>query len=79
MSSIRQALAKLEGAVGKLESSAVKLETSMAGQQRDMFGAPIKKNGSNGNGNAMQGALFAKRLDQAIETVEEILKDGSHG
>ncbi|MGB4106773.1 MAG: hypothetical protein WBK55_03135 [Alphaproteobacteria bacterium] len=77
---MRQALAKLEGAVGKLESSAVKLETTMAGQQRDMFGDnAAKKNGSNGNGNAMQGALFAKRLDQAIETVEEILKDGSHG
>jgi exonuclease VII small subunit len=75
--SIRQALAKLEKSVGKLESSAVQLETSMAGEQRDMFGAVIKKNGTNGNGNghALQGALFAKRLDQAIEQVEEILKE----
>lgn len=47
----------------------------MAGQQRDMFGAPLKKNGTNGNGHAIQGALFAKRLDQAIEQVEEILKE----
>ena len=75
MSSIRQALAKLEGSVSKLETSAVQLESSMAGQQRDMFGVPIKKNGANGNGHAIQGALFAKRLDQAIEKVEEILKD----
>ncbi|MBP7722737.1 MAG: hypothetical protein KA155_09405 [Alphaproteobacteria bacterium] len=73
--SIRQALAKLEKSVGKLESSAVQLETSMAGEQRDMFGAVIKKNGTNGNGHAIQGALFAKRLDQAIEQVEEILKE----
>ncbi|MCE7886150.1 MAG: hypothetical protein DYH13_01410 [Alphaproteobacteria bacterium PRO2] len=75
MSSVRQALAKLEKSVGKLESSAVQLETAMAGQQRDMFGAPLKKNGANGNGHAIQGALFAKRLDQAIEQVEEILKE----
>lgn len=77
MSAIRQALAKLEGAVGKLEGSVVKLETSMAGQQRDMFGAPVKKNGNaNGNGHAIQGALFAKRLDQAIEKVEDLLREG---
>ncbi len=75
MSNIRQALAKLEGAVGKLEGSIVKFEGAMAGQQRDMFGAPIKKNGANGNGQAIQGALFAKRLDQAIEKVDDILKE----
>ncbi len=80
MSAIRQALAKLEGAVGKLEGNVVKYESALTGQQRDMFGAPIaaKKNGNaNGNGhNAdLQGALFAKRLDQAIEKVEDILRD----
>jgi len=75
VSNIRQALAKLEGAVGKLEGSIVKFEGAMAGQQRDMFGAPIKKNGANGNGQAIQGALFAKRLDQAIEKVDDILKE----
>ncbi len=75
MSAIRQALAKLEGAVGKLEGSVVKLESNMAGQQRDMFGAPLKKSGANGNGHGIQGALFAQRLDQAIEKVEDMLKE----
>ena len=73
--SIRQALANLEKSVGTLESSAVQPETSVAGEQRDMFGAVIKKNGPNGNGHALQGALFARRLDQAIEQVDEILKE----
>jgi hypothetical protein len=77
VSSTRQALAKLEKAVGKLEGQVVKFESSMTGQQRDMFGAPIvKKNGSaNGNGSDLQGALFAKRLDQAIEKVESLLTE----
>jgi hypothetical protein len=75
VSAIKQALAKLERSVGKLESSAIQIESTLVGQQRDMFGAPIKKNGANGNGQAIQGALFAKRLDQAIESIEDILKE----
>jgi hypothetical protein len=79
VSAIRQALAKLEGAVGKLEGQVVKYESSLTGQQRDMFGAPVAKKVANGNGKApnadLQGALFAKHLDQAIEKVESLLSE----
>ncbi|MGB4056587.1 MAG: hypothetical protein WBK77_00710 [Alphaproteobacteria bacterium] len=72
MSAIGQALAKLERAIGKLEGAAVGVESALAGQQRDMFGSPIKKNGA---GAGMQGALFAKRLDHAIEKIDTLLKE----
>jgi hypothetical protein len=78
VSAIRQALSKLESAVGKLEGRVVKYESSLTGVQRDMFGAPVaKKNGFNGSGHNsdVQGPLFAKRLDQAIEKVEDILRE----
>lgn len=77
MSAIRQAVSKLEGAVGRLEGKVTKYEASLTGIQRDMFGTPVaKKNGAQQNQNSgLQDALFAKRLDQAIETVENILKE----
>ena len=41
-----------------------------------MFGAPVaKKKGGQEQDSGLQNALFAKRLDQAIETVEDILKE----
>ncbi len=76
MSAIRQALSKLEGAVGRLEGKVVKYESSLTGVQRDMFGVPIAKKAGGGSPNSdLQDALFAKRLDQAIEKVEDILKE----
>lgn len=77
MSAIRQAVSKLESAVGRLEGKVTNYESSLAGVQRDMFGAPLaKKNGAQQSQNSgLQDALFAKRLDQAIEKVEDILKE----
>ncbi len=76
MSAIRQAVLKLESAVGRLEGKVTKYESSLTGVQRDMFGAPVaKKKGGQEQDSGLQNALFAKRLDQAIETVEDILKE----
>lgn len=76
MSAIRQSLIKLDAAVNSLENSLMTMEQSMTGQQRDMFGNVIKKNKNKSNGNDLQAAVIAKRLDQAIEKVEGLLSEG---
>lgn len=73
MSAVKQAMSKLDYVVAKLEGSVEGLEQTLAGQQRDMFSAP---SASNGNGQHPQGAVMAQRLDNAIEKVEQLLKEG---
>lgn len=78
MSAIKHALNKLDSSIRRLEASMNGLEESMAGQQRDMFGQPASnQNKSKKNGKA-NGAVIAQRLDQAIQRVESILKDGTN-
>ncbi len=80
MSAIKHALARLDDAVGKLDGATHGFEQIMAGQQRDMFGAPSNENaGDDANGHTIDGAVIAQRLDQAIEKVETILKEGTEG
>lgn len=78
MSSVRQALLKLDLAVNKLENSLESLETSTpVGQQRDMFGAPASnQNTGKGKNNVVSAPVLARRLDSAIEKVELLLKEG---
>ena len=73
LSVIKQALAKLDTAVGKLDGATHGLEKNGVGQQSDMFNAPSNENE---NEHTIDGAVIAQRLDQAIEKVETILKDG---
>ncbi len=76
---IKNAVRNLGQSVGNLEGSLGSLEEALAGQQRDMFGGPANSNGSgNGvvNGNGAQAAIVAKRLDHAIEKVEQLLAEG---
>ncbi len=69
VSSIQQALSKLNSAVGRLEMSAHSLERSRTGQQRDMFAQPTATK----PGAFPDSAVIAKRLDKAIKKVEELL------
>ena len=71
VSSIRSALSRLDNAVSRLEGSIDGFEGALSGKQRDMFVAPSNQNGS--------GAAIAKRLDLAIEKVEELLEEGQGG
>ncbi len=72
MSAILDALAKLEQSIGKLEGAAVHVETALAGEQRDMFGgAPAAA-----NGNGVDVAAVAEKLDTIIEQAETVLKEG---
>jgi hypothetical protein len=73
MSNITQAITKLNGAVGRLEASLGNLETSVSGQQRDMFGAPVKAK-KNAGGFSENNTVIAQRLDKAIKKVEELLE-----
>ena len=71
MSSIEQALSKLNVAVGRLETSARDLERTPKGQTRDMFSTIKPKKGG---GHSMDNAVIAQRLDKAIRKVEELLE-----
>jgi hypothetical protein len=74
VSAIKHALARLDGAIANLEGSVRGMETSLAGKQRDMFSVPVKE--SRQNGHAPDNAAMARKLDLAIEKVEEILREG---
>lgn len=76
MPEIKHALTKLDSVVGKLEDSMEGFEEVLAGQQRDMFSAPSNQNASATGGNMIDGAVVADKIDQAIEKVEAVLKEG---
>ena len=71
MSAIQQAIAKLNTAIDNLDGSVASVEANMTGQQRDMFGAPIKPAKPVANANAV-----AQKLDRIIEQAETVLKEG---
>ena len=66
MSPIQQKLIELVGAVDNLEVSLTDVEATLQSRQHDMF-TPL----ANGN-----STIFAEKLDQTIEKVETILKEG---
>lgn len=74
MSAILDALVKLEESIGKLEGAATHVEASLAGQQRDMFGAPAQKAA---NGNGIDKAAVAQKLNNIIEHAETVLKESA--
>ncbi len=75
MSSIKQALSKLKSSINKLEGGVSNLQFAIAGQQRDMFGAPINKPATaQQQAFAPENAVIAQRLDKAIKKVEELLE-----
>lgn len=80
MSAILQAVSRLNGAVNKLEAAAVMQERnhssirkSGAIQQTDLFTQPAA-NGSRGK-YVNDPAALARKLDVAIERVEQILRE----
>ncbi len=77
MSAIRQALEQLNGSLQNLENSVGGFEQSMAGAQRDMFGGPDVPAHQPSNQNDLDINLMAKRLDNAIDKVEEILSESA--
>ena len=81
MSQVTRALSRLGRVVTNLEGVASGLEASLSGQQRDMFAAPVSA--SNTNTSDIDKELVAKKLDLAIEKIEEILdeeeKEQAHG
>lgn len=75
MSAIQQAISKLNRAIGNLEGSVHHVEASMKGQQRDMFAAPAPAKPV-ANSNSLDPELVASRLDNAINAIEKVLKEG---
>jgi hypothetical protein len=55
--------------VNNLEGSMEHLEVKLAGEQRDMFSAPVA------NGNTIDKTAVAQKLDTAIEVIEDMLGD----
>ena len=76
MSEVSRAISRLSQIVSNLEGSTDHLEATLAGEQRDMFAAP-----ANSNSSALDKATVTKKLDLAIERIEEILEEGeqAHG
>jgi len=70
MSSIRQALEKLDRAIDRLDAS-VALPDVPASLQAGGRSALYDR-----NGNIIDVDFVAARLDRAIQTVEQILRDG---
>ncbi|MFP4314332.1 MAG: hypothetical protein ACLFR0_08395 [Alphaproteobacteria bacterium] len=77
MSAVRSSLENLHNAIVKLESAVGIMEESRMGEQRDMFS--IAPSNENGTQKILDGGVIASRLDNAIEKVEKLLKDGSNG
>lgn len=78
MSAVRSSIENLHNAIMRLDSALTDLEENRKGEQRDMFAAPASnENGSDDN--SADNSVIAKRLDNAIEKVEQLLKDGSNG
>lgn len=79
MSAIIQALSQLNGSVNKLEAAAVQIEKTRAvskkknsSPQIDLFAAPA----ANQRGTYVADpAALARKLDVAIEKVEQILRE----
>lgn len=78
MSAILQAVSRLNGAVSNLEKAAVAQEKSRASSpkksataQIDLFSAPANQRGKY----VADPAALARKLDVAIEKVEQILRE----
>jgi hypothetical protein len=82
VSAILQAMTNLNGAVSKLEAAAIRQEQKVgqlkkkgaAAPQIDLFSAPAVANANRGAYVADPAAL-ARKLDVAIEKVEQILRE----
>lgn len=77
MSALLEAIAMLEQSVDGLERAAKKVQTRMVeinqnGVQHDMFAASV----STTHVGAIDPAVLARKLDIAIERVEQVLKEG---
>lgn len=79
MSSIRFALEKLDKAVGKLDASVTNVEGALQDYvpleevEKQIAAAQSEVQLRDENGNVIDVDFMAKRLDKAIETVEDIL------
>ena len=79
MSSIKFSLEKLDNAVGKLDSSVTNVENALRDYiPVDQVAAHMQEQGQlcDANGNVIDVDFVAKRLDKAIQTVEDLLGEG---
>lgn len=76
MSAVRQAIARLSHAVDNLDGSVEHVEQALTGKQRDMFSMPAPKPERVANSNVVNADLVARKLDDAIERIEQALKEG---
>jgi len=78
MSAILEALQRLDESLTNLDNVVTHHEgvvaQELAGQQRDMFGAPTEASNQN---TKIDASIVARRLDLAIEKVEEILSEAA--
>ncbi|QQG35464.1 MAG: hypothetical protein HYS17_07925 [Micavibrio aeruginosavorus] len=82
MSAILQAVSRLNGAVSKLEAAAIVAQEknrslsrkSVGTQQADLFAQPLAANAQRGK-YVNDPAALARKLDVAIERVEQILRE----
>lgn len=73
MSHVEQSLRNLMGAIERLDHTARYVEGVKQGTQRDMFaGAPAPQKSK---ANASPDQALARRLDVAIQRVEELLEE----
>lgn len=70
---IKSALTYLNERIDTLEAQVSGYEEMVAGQQRDLFGKPIV---SAANDSKVDVKKVTQKLDQAIDKVEKILKEG---
>jgi len=78
MSSIRFALERLDNAVGKLDASVFNVENALQDYvpRDEVEKAREEAQLRDYSGNIIDVDFMAKRLDNAISTVEDLLKDG---
>jgi len=78
MSSIRFALERLDNAVGKLDASVFNVESALQDYvpRDEVEKAREEAQLRDDSGNIIDVDFMAKRLDNAISTVEDLLKDG---
>ena len=69
---IKNALTFLNERIDVLEKQVEGYETLLEGSQRDLFGNPTLSAAND----AVDAKKVAKKLDQAIDKVEKILKEG---
>jgi hypothetical protein len=76
MSALERALIRLDSSIAKLDDAAQNVTATLRGKQRDLFGTGSAKS-ADAPQNIAQANVIARRLDRAIEKVEQILGEAA--